>query len=131
MLEGFAYMAVHQNNPERALTLAGAASSLRQTIGAPLRPPEQAKLDRHLWNRPSDDAPVTPRPPKPGGWRGGECGSRKPSSTLWTARGQNLQPCLYSKLDGSTIRQKDNPEHGPLGRRLTERAPGSGSTSGA
>ena len=48
MLEGFACVAAHQNNPERALRLAGAASSLRQTIGAALRPAEQAKLDATL-----------------------------------------------------------------------------------
>ena len=48
MLEGFAYLAAHQNNPERALTLAGAASSLRQIIGAPPRPGQQAKLDAAL-----------------------------------------------------------------------------------
>jgi hypothetical protein len=48
VLEGFAYLAVHQNNPERALTLAGAASSLRQTIGAPRRHGEEAKLDAAL-----------------------------------------------------------------------------------
>jgi predicted ATPase len=48
VLEGFACVAAHQNNPERALRLAGAASSLRQTIGAPLRPAEQAKLDATL-----------------------------------------------------------------------------------
>jgi hypothetical protein len=48
VLEGFAHMAAHQNNPERALTLAGAASSLRQIIGAPPRPGQQAKLDAAL-----------------------------------------------------------------------------------
>jgi hypothetical protein len=44
-LEGFACVAAHQNNRERALKLAGAASSLRQTVGAALRPAERAKLD--------------------------------------------------------------------------------------
>jgi hypothetical protein len=48
VLEGFAYLAVHQNNPERALTLVGAASVLRQIIGAPRRRGEEAKLDAAL-----------------------------------------------------------------------------------
>ena len=50
VLEGFAYLAVHQHNPERALRLVGAASFLRQTIGVPRRRGEEAKLRR----RPGD-----------------------------------------------------------------------------
>jgi predicted ATPase len=48
VLEGFAYVAAHQNHSERALTLGGAATSLRRTIGAPPRPREQAKLNATL-----------------------------------------------------------------------------------
>ena len=53
VLEGFAYLAAHQHDPERALRLVGAASFLRQTIGAPRRQGEDAKLDAALeaaWN---------------------------------------------------------------------------------
>ncbi len=48
VLEGFAYLAAHQNHSERALTLGAAATSLRQTIGAPPHPREQAKLNATL-----------------------------------------------------------------------------------
>ena len=48
VLEGFAYLAAHQHNPERALRLVGAASFLRQTIGAPRRRGEETKLDAAL-----------------------------------------------------------------------------------
>ena len=37
-----------QSEPERALGLAGAASSLREAINAPLSAPEQEKLQRRL-----------------------------------------------------------------------------------
>jgi len=47
-LESFACSASIQSEAERALRLAGAAAALRQSIGAPLTPPEQAKLDRGL-----------------------------------------------------------------------------------
>jgi len=47
-LEGFACVAVYQKNFERALTLAGSASSLRHIIGAPPRPREQVKLTAAL-----------------------------------------------------------------------------------
>jgi hypothetical protein len=62
VLEGFACVAARQNNRERALRLAGAASSLRQTIGAALRPAEQAKLDatlKPMWQGDSAAAKAT------------------------------------------------------------------------
>jgi hypothetical protein len=37
-----------QGQARRALRLVSAAAALRETIGAPLSPPEQAKLDRLL-----------------------------------------------------------------------------------
>jgi predicted ATPase/tRNA A-37 threonylcarbamoyl transferase component Bud32 len=48
LLESFASSAAEQMQPERALRLAGAAAALRQTIGAPLTPTEQAKLEQSL-----------------------------------------------------------------------------------
>ena len=48
LLECFACSAAAQSQPERALRLAGAAAALRQTLGAPLTPAEQAKLERSL-----------------------------------------------------------------------------------
>jgi Tetratricopeptide repeat len=48
LLECFAWSAALQSEPERSLRLAGAASALRQSIGAPLTPTEQAKLERSL-----------------------------------------------------------------------------------
>ncbi len=45
ILECFASCAVAEQRPERALRLAGAASALRQRIGAPLPSADQAKLD--------------------------------------------------------------------------------------
>jgi len=48
ILEAFACSAASQAQPERALRLAGAAAALRQTIGAPLTPAEQHKLERFL-----------------------------------------------------------------------------------
>jgi predicted ATPase len=59
VLEGFACVAARQNNRERALRLAGAASSLRQTIGAALRPAEQARLDFALKPAWQGDSPAT------------------------------------------------------------------------
>ena len=47
-LEGFACSALAQRDPARALAIAGAAAHLRQWIGAPLMPAEQAKLDEKL-----------------------------------------------------------------------------------
>jgi predicted ATPase len=48
LLECFACSASVQFQAERSLRLAGAAAALRQNIGAPLTPAEQAKLDAHL-----------------------------------------------------------------------------------
>jgi len=48
LLESFACSAAAQSQPERSLRLAGAAAALRQSIGAPLTPAEQAKLERSL-----------------------------------------------------------------------------------
>lgn len=48
LLECFACCAADQLAPERSLRLAGAAAALRQTIGAPLPPREQVKLERVL-----------------------------------------------------------------------------------
>jgi predicted ATPase len=48
LLESFACSAAAQAEAERALRLAGAAAALRQSIGAPLTPVEQAKLERAL-----------------------------------------------------------------------------------
>jgi predicted ATPase len=48
LLECFACAAAARLESERALRLAGAAAALRQTLGAPLTPGEQAKLERNL-----------------------------------------------------------------------------------
>jgi hypothetical protein len=48
LLECFACSASIQFQAERSLRLAGAAAALRQNIGAPLTPAEQAKLEAHL-----------------------------------------------------------------------------------
>jgi predicted ATPase len=48
LLECFACVAAVQLEAERSLRLAGAAAALRQNIGAPLTPAEQAKLDASL-----------------------------------------------------------------------------------
>jgi predicted ATPase/serine/threonine protein kinase len=48
LLEYFACLAAAQLEPERSLRLAGAAAALRQNIGAPLTPAEQAKLETSL-----------------------------------------------------------------------------------
>jgi predicted ATPase len=45
LLEAFACSEAAQSRPERALRMAGAASALRQSIGAPLTPVEQSKLE--------------------------------------------------------------------------------------
>ncbi len=101
VLEGFAYLAAHQHNPERALTLVGAASFLRQTIGAPRRRGEEAKLDAAL-----ETAWKNGGSPKPHGWPVGECGLRTLFSTLWTARRQSRR-CLLkiSRIDHPTNRR--------------------------
>ncbi len=48
LLECFARLAAAELEAERSLRLAGAAAALRQTIGAPLTPTEQAKLEAIL-----------------------------------------------------------------------------------
>src|SRR6202047_3976940 len=48
LLECFACSAAAQLEAERSLRLAGAAAALRQNIGAPLTPAEQAKLETGL-----------------------------------------------------------------------------------
>jgi tetratricopeptide (TPR) repeat protein len=48
LLECFACSAAAQSHAERSLRLAGAAAALRQNIGAPLTPAEQAKLEATL-----------------------------------------------------------------------------------
>jgi len=48
LLESFACSAAAQLQSERSLRLAGAAAALRQSIGTPLVPAEQAKLERSL-----------------------------------------------------------------------------------
>jgi tetratricopeptide (TPR) repeat protein len=48
LLEYFACSAAAQLEAERSLRLAGAAAALRQDIGAPLTPAEQAKLEASL-----------------------------------------------------------------------------------
>jgi tetratricopeptide (TPR) repeat protein len=48
LLEAFAGLAAAEREPERALRLAGAAAALRQSVGAPLRAAEQARLDWSL-----------------------------------------------------------------------------------
>jgi hypothetical protein len=47
-LECFACSAAAQLEAERSLRVAGAAAALRQNIGAPLTPAEQAKLEASL-----------------------------------------------------------------------------------
>jgi predicted ATPase len=48
LLESFACSAAAQSESERSLRLAGAAAALRQSIGAPLVPAEQVKLEQGL-----------------------------------------------------------------------------------
>ena len=48
LLECFACLAATQLQAERSLRLAGAAAALRENIGAPLTPAEQAKLEAIL-----------------------------------------------------------------------------------
>jgi hypothetical protein len=48
LLEDYSGLAAAEAKPERALRLAGSASALRETIGAPLPPTDQARLDRML-----------------------------------------------------------------------------------
>jgi predicted ATPase len=48
VLEGLACVSVRQGDPDRALTLSGAAEGLRRRVGAPQRPSDRAKFDRIL-----------------------------------------------------------------------------------
>jgi adenylate cyclase len=48
LIEDYAGLAAAENQPQRALTLAGFAAALRAAIGAPLPPAEQARVDRML-----------------------------------------------------------------------------------
>jgi len=48
LLEGFVGLALMQNQPERALRLAGAANALRKEHGVPLPPDEEMRLQRRL-----------------------------------------------------------------------------------
>jgi predicted ATPase len=48
LLECFAISAGAQSKPERSLRLAGAAAALRQAVGAPLPPGEQAEVEKSL-----------------------------------------------------------------------------------
>ena len=48
LLEGFAGLAAARAQPERAVRLAGAAAGLRETLGMPLPPADQAKLEERL-----------------------------------------------------------------------------------
>jgi predicted ATPase len=48
LLESFACSAAAQSEADRSLRLAGASAALRQSIGTPLTPAEQAKLERGL-----------------------------------------------------------------------------------
>jgi predicted ATPase len=48
LLESFAGSAAAQSEPQRSLRLAGAAAALRESIGTPLAPSEQVKLERSL-----------------------------------------------------------------------------------
>ena len=115
VLEGFAYLAAHQHNPERALTLVGAASFLRQTIGAPRRRGEEAKLDAAL----------------EAAWKNG--GSRARWLAGWKMRLEDaIQYAVDPTPSKSTMstqnlldRPSDEPpRHGLLDRRSTGRAPG-------
>lgn len=48
VLEGLATLFAQQRDAERVLMFAGAASALRQRIGAPARPREQAKIEQAI-----------------------------------------------------------------------------------
>ncbi|GAB4118683.1 MAG: adenylate/guanylate cyclase domain-containing protein [Roseiflexaceae bacterium] len=48
LLEDIGCLAALQNDPEKALLLVAAATTLREQINAPLSPPEQTSLDRKL-----------------------------------------------------------------------------------
>lgn len=67
VLEGFAGLAAVQNQPQRALCLAGAAAALRDALGTALPTPEQMTLNRQL-------APARQRlgPAAAAAWRAGQ-----------------------------------------------------------
>jgi hypothetical protein len=48
LIEDYAGLAAAEDQPERALQLAGFAAALREAIGAPLPPAEQSRVDRML-----------------------------------------------------------------------------------
>jgi tetratricopeptide (TPR) repeat protein len=48
LIEDYAGLAAAEASPEKALQLAGFAAALRETIGAPLPPSEQARVDRMI-----------------------------------------------------------------------------------
>ena len=48
LLEAFAALMAMEAHPERAIRLAGSAASLREAIGAPLAPAEQAQFERAI-----------------------------------------------------------------------------------
>ncbi len=54
LLEDYAGLSAAEARPEKALQLAGFAAALRESIGAPLPPSEQARVDRML--APAKDA---------------------------------------------------------------------------
>jgi class 3 adenylate cyclase/tetratricopeptide (TPR) repeat protein len=48
LIEDYGGLAAAESNPEKALQLAGFAAALRESIGAPLPPSEQARVDRMI-----------------------------------------------------------------------------------
>ena len=48
LIEDYGGLAAAEASPQKALQLAGFASALRKSIGAPLPPSEQARVDRML-----------------------------------------------------------------------------------
>ncbi len=48
LIEDYAGLAAAESRPEKALQLAGFAEALRESIGAPLPPSEQARVDRMI-----------------------------------------------------------------------------------
>lgn len=48
LIEDYAGVAAAESKPQKALMLAGFASALRESIGAPLPPSEQARVDRMI-----------------------------------------------------------------------------------
>jgi hypothetical protein len=48
LIEDYGGLAAAEAKPEKALQLAGFAAALRESIGAPLPPSEQARVDRMI-----------------------------------------------------------------------------------